>query len=163
MWSNRASKSIYLSFLSVVCAGHILIDNVVPWWFKGYHLHKRGALDSIYISFTASPRALACQILARICAGINSYSSKAQYIAEDRFISFLPKESDDEEILHIFRKWMTEPLRIIDSELLRIWRREVSLKDSARLAEAPICYYKSWSMDKWQLETLIHAIDGDGY
>lgn len=130
------------------------------------YCHRRSLTDSVATNSTNLARILKRQILTNTQHHLRDYSI-VQHITAERFAPFLPQESDSPETVVLFHKWITAPLLVTDEELERI----LPFQEAGRpeLPAAPLrsyqsfCYFRSWPMEKWQLQRIMQSIQADGY
>jgi hypothetical protein len=130
------------------------------------YCHRRSLSDSMVANATNVARLLKRQILANARHHLRDYPVSQQVTAE-RFAPFLPHESDGPKKVALFHKWVTAPLLVTDGELQQILAYEAT--GQSALPVAPLtsrqsyCYFRSWPMEKWQLERIMQSIRADGY
>lgn len=126
--------------------------------------HRRSRSDSELANATIPAKTLTRLLLNNARRHLRDYTFANQITAE-RFSPFLPKESDDLEVVTLFNRWLVAPLLVSDQDLKQIlpFRAADQLEDDPMQPRQTYCYFRSWSMQKLQLELIVHAIEADGY
>lgn len=68
-----------------------------------------------------------------------------------------------DDIVSIFRRWLSQPLLVSDSDLSKILRFKESHKNSPPLTSGYVCYFRSWPLPAWQFKAIIEDISSQGY
>ena len=75
--------------------------------------------------------------------------------------AFLPKLHDSELQRDIFERFLSMPITVSDRELAQIFLIKRS-RDSDEVQKGSVCYYRSWSLTKEQLQNIIEDLERDG-
>ncbi|OIW28990.1 hypothetical protein CONLIGDRAFT_704286 [Coniochaeta ligniaria NRRL 30616] len=67
-----------------------------------------------------------------------------------------------DDVVSILRRWLSQPLLVSDSDILKILRFEESHKDSPPLTSGVVCYFRSWSVPMWQFKAIIEDLSSQG-
>jgi hypothetical protein len=76
--------------------------------------------------------------------------------------AFLPKPHDSVLQRDIFRRFLATPITVSDHELAQIFCMKRS-RNSDGLQKGPVCYYRSWSITKQELQTMIKDLKRNGF
>jgi hypothetical protein len=128
------------------------------------YTHRRSRSDSELANATIPARTLTRLILNNAQLHLRDYTFANQITAE-RFSPFLPKETDNLEVVTLFNRWLVAPLLVSDQDLKQIlpFHAAGQSGNNTMQLRQTYCYFRSWSMQKWQLELIVHAIEADGY
>jgi hypothetical protein len=128
------------------------------------YTHRRSKSDSEIANATILAKTLSRLFLNNARHHLRDYASANQITAE-RVAPVLPKESDNPEIVTLFHGWLIAPLLVSDQDLKQIlpFRAADQSRDAPMKPRQTYCYFRSWSMQKWQLELIMQAIEADGY
>ena len=126
--------------------------------------HRRSRSGAELANATIPAKTLTRLLLNNARRHLRDYAFANQITAE-RFSPFLPKESDDLEVVTLFNRWLVAPLLVSDQDLKQIlpFRAADQLEYDPMQPRQTYCYFRSWPMQKWQLELIMHAIEADGY
>lgn len=67
-----------------------------------------------------------------------------------------------DDVVSILRRWLSQPLLVSDSDILKLLRFEESRKDSPPLTSGVVCYFRSWSVPMWQFKAIIEDLSSQG-
>ncbi|KAH7398198.1 hypothetical protein BKA66DRAFT_197696 [Pyrenochaeta sp. MPI-SDFR-AT-0127] len=123
------------------------------------YCHRRSPSDSVTTNSTSLVRKLRRYILTNARYHLRDYAI-VQYITAERFAPFLPQESDSSDAVALSHRWVTAPLLVSDGELQHMLNFRAA--DQPELRQS-YCYFRSWPMEKWQLERIMQSIQADGY
>jgi hypothetical protein len=126
--------------------------------------HRRSKSDSEIANATILAKTLTRLFLNNARHHLRDYAFANQITAE-RVAPFLPKESDHPEVVTLFYRWLIAPLLVSDQDLKQIlpFRTADQSQNVPMEPRQTYCYFRSWSMQKWQLELIMQAIEADGY
>ena len=125
------------------------------------HRRQRSASYTALSTYTdvASAETLARTILKQVWAELLSQNVDPRGFTYVHLQAFLPHETNNKEILRIFRSWINEPLLVPDSDLWQILRCQPSVKRSPQMKHTTVCYYRSWAMTREQLQNVLFHVE----